>query len=349
MRKLLFVFISCYNKSMKNSDWPLVGNGHISAFLSKSIKNKKIAGFYIFCGPENLGKDIAAVYFAKVLLCQNRKDDTPCDKCISCRKFKVNKGDSQTMHSDLYFLEKEDEKKNISIEKVRDFISKLSMSSFMNTYKIGIIYEAHSLSTEAANALLKTLEEPKKNVAIIMITPKIESLPQTIASRSQILKFNPVQADKIHDYLVEKLEITRSAAKNFAHLSMGRPMLALKFIEDKEFYQDYLDKVKIFIDFFNKDINERFGLLGGLSNEKKSNQENVSQILKIIKIWEGIIRDLLLLELEQNDLISNEIVRADLVKIKEKYKTGQLLKISTGLRQAEKYLLANVNPKLVLE
>ena len=327
----------------------MVGNEHISAFLSKSIKNKKIAGSYVFCGPENLGKDIAAVYFAKVLSCQNRKEDAPCDKCASCRKFNVNKGDSQTMHSDLYFLEKDDEKKNISIEQVRGLISRLSMSSFLNSYKIGIIYEAHSLSTEAANALLKTLEEPRKNVVVILITPKIESLPQTIVSRSQILKFIPVQADKIHDYLVEKFEITRSAAKNFAHLSMGRPMLALKFLEDKEFYDDYMKKVKIFIDFFDKGINDRFELAGGLSNEKKSNQENVAQILKIIKIWESLVRDLLLLELEHNDLISNEIVRADLLRIRDKCRTGRLLKISASLQQAERYLLANVNPKLVLD
>lgn len=334
---------------MKNTSWPLVGNEQISAFLSKSIKNKKIAGSYIFSGPENLGKNIAAVYFAKVLLCKNRKDDVPCGKCFSCQKFKVNKGDSQTMHSDLYFLAKEEEKKNISVEQVRDFISRLNMSSFSNTYKVGIIYEAHALSTEAANALLKTLEEPKKDVVVIMVTPKIESLLPTIVSRSQVLKFNPVGADKIHDHLVEKLDIARSAAKNFSHLSMGRPVLALKFIEDKDFYQDYLGKVKIFIDFFNKDINERFELLGGLSNEKKSNQENVAQILQVLKIWESLVRDLILLELEHNDLINHEIVRDDLLKIKNKYKTSQLLKIAANLRQAEKYLFANVNPKLVLE
>lgn len=342
---MLFVFVCCYNKDMKNSDWPLVGNEQISAFLSKSISNKKIAGAYIFYGPENLGKKDAAFYFAKTLLCAG--NNSPCGKCHSCKRFKA--GDANlVIHSDLFFLKKREDKKNISIEQIRDFILRLGMSSFANSYKIGIIEGADFLSTEAANALLKTLEEPQKNTVIILLTANLPALPKTIVSRSQVLNFNLVKTELIHDYLAGR-GITRSAAKHFAHLSAGRPVLALKFLDDKDFYNTYLERAKMFLDFFGKDINGRISILGGFLKEKESGQEAVAHISEVLKIWEGVARDLILLELGQNDLIRNDVIRKDLEKINIRNKIGNLLKISSNIKQAENYLQANVNPRLVLE
>ena len=353
-------------KKQAKLNWPLIGNSHIIDFLSKSIVNNKVANAYIFLGPQDLGKTTVASYFAKSLLCQSqakfRKGDivSPCGECVSCQAFarikKSNFGqnqeeDSGIIHGDFHLVEREKDKKNISIEQAREFIKGLNLSSFLGSYKVGIIKEADSLSLEAANALLKTLEEPKEKVVIILIAANLESIPATIISRSQVLNFYPVKTDIIHNYLVDEHKVSRSLAKNLSKISLGRPALAVKFLKDKDFYKDYADKAKIFLDFARQDINERFSGIEKIIGSGFSGQEGSKRALRILEIWQGVARDLLLLDLGQKDLIQHHIMAEELTRQREKFSPGTavLIKIIKNLEAGKEYLKANVNPKLVLE
>ncbi|MFH1522430.1 MAG: AAA family ATPase [Patescibacteria group bacterium] len=354
------------NESSKKFNWPLVGNEHIIDFLSRSIINDKIAGSYIFLGPEDLGKTTVANYFAKSLLCEDKdKGDVPlpCKKCPSCRQFNFPSSMSPSMervesefniiHGDYHLIKRKKEKKNISIEQIREFIRSLSMSSFLNSYKIGVIKEADNLSLGAANALLKTLEEPKEKVVIILIVSNIEALPSTITSRSQVLNFYPVKSDIIYNYLVENHKTSRSIAKNLSRLAVGRPALAIKFLEDKIFYSEYIDKVNVFLNFLTQGINERIMEIERMVGKQIYGQEPVDLALNIIEIWEGLARDFLLLNFGHNNLIQHEVVADKLEKVKDKfgftYSGINLLKIVKTLKIGKEYLKANVNPRLVLE
>ena len=327
-------------------NWPLVGNSHIIEYLSKSIENDNAAGAYIFCGPDNLGKTTVANYFAQSLVCQNKVEGRgllPCGKCQVCEQ--VEKG----IHGDIHLIKKDKDKKNISIEQIRDFIRILGMASFLNSYKIGIIKHAEYLSIEASNALLKTLEEPKVKVIIILVVSNTDSLPQTIVSRSQILKFKPIKADIIYDYLVKEYQCKRSLAKDLSHLCAGRPALAVKFLQDKEFFNNYMDRARIFLQFSEQDINGRLSSIEKLIGVKPVGQESVRIANRVLEIWQGLIRDLLLLEFDQNNLVQHSSLAEQLNKIKTRFKISDLLNLSKNLRQAEVYLSANVSPKLVLE
>lgn len=336
-------------------NWPLVGNKHITEFLSRGIANKNLTGTYIFSGPDNLGKTTIANFFAKVLFCENNGPESkslPCETCSSCNKFSnINKEDISysSVHSDLYLVKKEKDKKNISIEQVKELIRSLNMSSFLNSYKIGIIKHAETLSEGAVNALLKTLEEPKDDVITILITSDVDLLPETIASRSKILKFNIVDSDIIYDYLIETHKASRSIAKNFSRACLGRPALAIKFMNDKEFKEKYFERALVFLQFTSQDINERIISINDLMDSKVSGQEAVKITERIIEIWQGITRDLLLLEFSNRDLIQHEIISKELMKAKEKFKINNLLDLIKNLKQANNYLRANVNPRLVLE
>ncbi|MEA3464107.1 MAG: hypothetical protein U9R14_03470, partial [Patescibacteria group bacterium] len=267
----------------------------------------------------------------------------PCGKCLSCQQAE------KELHGDIHLIKKDRDKKNISIEQVREFIKTLSMSSFLNSYKIGIVKHAEHLSQEAANALLKTLEEPKTKVIIILIAVDIAALAPTIVSRSQILKFNLVKYDIIYDYLVKNYQAKRSAAKDFARLCLGRPALAVKFLENKEFRESYLSRVQTLLQFYGQDINKRIAAVGELINKKNGGQESVMIAGRILEIWQGLIRDLLLLEFNQDNLIQHLLFADELNKIKAKFAVRDLLNLEKNLRDAKKYLAANVNPKLVLE
>jgi len=311
----------------KKPEWPLVGNSHIVDFLSKSVKGGNLAHTYVFCGPDNLGKTTTANFFAQILLCVSRADGLPCGKCRSCKKFSVNSGaetereeaDLGEAHGDFHLIKKEKDKKNISIGQIRELIRKMGMSSFMNSYKIGVIKHADRLSVEAANALLKTLEEPKDKVIVILVASDIDALPATIVSRAQILRFVPVRFGDIYDYLLEKKGASRSAAKNFAGMCLGRPALAVKFLEDKEFYENYLKRMNVFLDFFSQDINGRLKLTEEITAPFASAPEAAAAARRALEIWIGLARDLLLLHFNHTELVQHKIALGKLEAIKEKF------------------------------
>lgn len=342
-------------KKAAQNGWPLAGNRPITEFLEKNLANGKISQAYIFLGPADLGKTAAAVFFAQCLLCQKQKSGEfsfPCGICPSCRQMRSQGGNPEagfeTLHGDFHLLKKEKEKKNISIEQVKEFIRILEMSSFSNSYKIGIIKEADDLSEKAANALLKTLEEPQAKVVVILTAARLEKIPATIVSRSQVLRFLPVESSIIYDYLIEKFDCPRSLAKSISRLALGRPALAAKFFENKDAYEGCQELANAFLDFFHDDLNARFKAIEKFAGAKEE-EEKADKALNILSVWQGLVRDLLLLSVDNGDLIRHEPLRKTMENLKSGLSGKRLLKIADSLKQGKDYIRANVNPRLVLE
>ena len=332
--------------------WPLVGNDQVVDFLVKSLANRNLSGSYIFLGPSDLGKTTVAKFFIKSLLCSQEPESAPCDTCQSCRQMEQIGGedDLSAVHSDYHLLRREPDKKNISIEQVREFNKILNMSSFLNSYKTGIIKDAESLSLEASNALLKTLEEPKKKVVIILIASNLENIPQTIVSRSQTLNFYPVNKDHIYDHLLNNFHTSRSVAKNLAHLSLGRPALAVKLLEDKELLKEYQDKAGIFLDVLDDHYSDSgVNDLGNFLGEEAGGREGVKRALNIIEVWRGVARDIVLMSSQNKDLIQYEIWQEKLERVYKKFDHKKSLRLIGLLQKGERQVKNNVNPRLVLE
>jgi DNA polymerase-3 subunit delta' len=346
-------------------EWPLLGNDHVVNFLSRALANDQLSGSYIFVGPDDLGKTTVASYFAYSLLCQNRNNPAyakaaegkvvlPCGVCPSCKQHKLglNPGEEESLasvHADLHVIKREKDKKNLSIEQVRGLIGELSLSSFLNSYKIGIIKHADSLSDEAGNALLKTLEEPRDKVVVILIATELANLPQTIVSRSQVLRFRSVSNDVIYQYLVKDHNANRSQAKSLARLSLGRPALAVKFFEDKEFYDSYVERTRTLLGFWRSDLNGRFAAIGDLLGTKATGQEAVTLSRRILETWQGLARDLILFHTGQVDLVQHEIVMPELEAVSRTLPLPAVFRLFQSIRQAEDYLKANVSPRSALE
>jgi len=312
--------------------WPTVGNEKAIDFLTKSLKSGQLAQAYIFIGPENLGKSTIALAFARNL-----------------------QGSVSGFNSDLHVLELEPNKKNISIEQVREFIKILNLSSFHNSYKIGLIKEADLLSEEAKSALLKTLEEPKDKVIIILLAEAEENLPATILSRAQKIYFYPVSAETIYDYLINNYQTGRSEAKNLAGLALGRPLKALQYLENPEIYQDYLNKAGRFIKFFSLTAADRLKELDYIFNDKTYSRQAVESARNLILMIEGLLRDLLLLNLNETNHLQHVALLDDLKKILPTLgedledRAINLLERLKLTAQAREYLNANINPRLILE
>jgi DNA polymerase-3 subunit delta' len=311
-------------------NWPQLGNETVIKFLESALINDMISSTYIFSGLKDLGKFQVAKAFASNLIFSSKDSDEDRDRLAK------NSGD-------LQILELEEDKKNISIKQVRELIKSLNLSSFLNSYKVAIIKDAHMLSIEAANALLKTLEEPENKVVIILLAEKIDDLPQTIVSRSQILKFQAVKRELIYDYLIDH-QAGREEAKKISSMSMGKPALALKYLKDKDYYSKHLEQARLFADFVSYDANYRLKELQTKYAKSLYGASGRNLAYELLDVWELVARDLLLLENKQYDLVSYLDLVDDLSSAK-----ADSLAIIKAIQKARKYLASNLNPKAALE
>lgn len=327
--------------------WPLVGNENVINYLEKSIAADDLEGSYIFSGEAGLGKAAAARFFAAAVLCREAdrgNKSLPCARCASCAGILER---DRPLHGDLSLVRRAEGKKNISIEQVRGLVEAMQKTSYQGSYKIGLVEEADTLSPGAANALLKTLEEPRPEVLVILTAVDRGRLLPTIVSRSRVLDFYPSSFDKIYDFLVQERGVARSEARIIAAMSGGRPGPAIELSEDKE-KRRYQEKwVNVFLSFWGQDINRRLSALDDMLPAKFSGVEAGCQAARILSLWQTSLRDCLLAGYGQYDLIRNQFAAERIKKLRPP--AGRLLNIFEVLRDAEKQIEANVPARFVLD
>ncbi|MEO8065311.1 MAG: AAA family ATPase [Candidatus Doudnabacteria bacterium] len=185
-------------------------------FLENAIKRDRLAHAYTFAGPDSVGKRTVALRLAQELL----------------------QADGNNFHPDLLIIERPEDKKVIVIEQIRELVYKLSLLPYQAKYKVALIDNAEDLNEEAANALLKCLEEPKPSTIIILITGNSNRLPKTIISRTQKINFG----------LVAGPEFEKAG---------GKPGLARKMADDKEFLETYVTSENFYRTFIGSTLPEK--------------------------------------------------------------------------------------------
>lgn len=207
----------------------LKGQDSAVNYLKASLSNDRVSHAYIFSGPYGVGKRIAAINFAKALNCGKSKSGEPCDDCPSCRKIDA------ASHPDIFFIKPKEDTSSIKIEDVRAMIRDIYMKPFEARKKVYIIENAEQMKHEAANALLKTLEEPPSDSIIILLAENIKSLFHTIVSRCRVVKFFPLKLKEVEEILINQYSMPEADAHTLSHLSGGRLGEAIKFKEDDIF------------------------------------------------------------------------------------------------------------------
>ncbi len=314
--------------------WPEIGQDRAVSFLEKSLLADRLAQSYIFVGPSDLGKSTLALAFARNLLASDSNFSGDLMNAES------------SANSDLHILKREEDKQQISVEQTREFMKMLNFSSFLNSYKIGIIKEAERLTQEAKSALLKTLEEPNKKVIIVLLVTDLSALPATVVSRAQIVRFYPVNNEFIYNYLLNLGEKSRNKAKALSSLSLGRPLRAKKFFENNDLYESELERAKLLLDFFDLDLAQRRQAVELYF--KGSRSEQIKEAKKLLSSWEGLWRDLMLSAVDRSDLLFYHELKPDLLRILEEKSEDRnlfpyLLKLKERLKLAGDYMRANVN------
>ena len=215
----------------------MVGQTAVTKTLKNAIIHHKTSHAYLFTGPRGTGKTSAAKIFAKAINCLNPQNGEPCNECLLC------KGITEGTIGDVIEI---DAASNNGVEEIRDIRDKARYAPTQATYKVYIIDEVHMLSTGAFNALLKTLEEPPKNVIFILATTEPHKIPATIISRTQRFDFRRITNDEIIQrlrYILEQEEIAyeEEALSVIARCANGGMRDALSLLDQVISFSD--DKV----------------------------------------------------------------------------------------------------------
>ncbi len=203
------------------------GQDGVTDILKYEVANSKLSHAYLFCGSRGTGKTSCAKILAKAVNCENPKDGNPCNACDACRS--IDSG----IATDVIEM---DAASNNGIDHVRDMQDEIAFTPALLNYRVYIIDEVHMMSTQAFNALLKTLEEPPAYVIFILATTEYNKLPTTIVSRCQRFDFKRISSETIMSRLLhmaksEGIEITEDAARVIARVSRGGMRDAISLLE----------------------------------------------------------------------------------------------------------------------
>jgi len=301
----------------------IVGHQKQWQFLKKSVELKKLSHAYLFSGEEKLGKKTVALEFIKLI----------------CGKEDVFGRE----HPDLFLISPEIGT-SIQINQIRELNWKLSLKPSLAPFKVALLDKAHLMNEEAQNCLLKTLEEPRGNAILILISEQPERLFPTILSRCQIIKFFPVKRIEIEEYLKAQ-GFAEKIAKEITELSLGRPGQAMDLAARPQKIEEQKQSINKLLNLSRAPISFRFQLAKEVSQDYPNLRE-------VLESWMSFLRKALISRLV-DELRSSPRIATARVKNEGEFREFSISKLKALLWQIQNLIFlistTNVNPRLALE
>lgn len=292
----------------------IIGHQKQWQFLKKSFDSEKFSHAYLFIGPEQTGKKTLALEFANLIL----KSDV-----------------QKRAHPDFILINPQEGE--IQIDRIRELTARVSLKPFFASFKVAVIDQAHLLNQQAQNCFLKTLEEPKGDSVLILITEFPQMLLPTIVSRCEMIRFHSVPREEIEKYLIDQ-NISAPEIEEIAPFFLGKPGRAVDFFSDsaklknqKKFIQDLNKMVK-------SNLAERFSFAKDLA-------EKSGDLKEVLDGWLSYLREILISKIKSpagtKTDSQNSFSQHSLTKITETIRFIQDLNFQL--------MKTNVNNKLALE
>ena len=312
------------------------GHAWAQDLLRRAIHNKATRHAYLFAGPEHIGKTTLARAFAQALTCERPEAETGLGACGRCRSCRLA---AEGVHPDHRFFAPAG--KQLLIDQIREVVREASLSPVESRYKVFIITEFERANVNAANALLKTLEEPSATTRIILVSHQPSGLLDTIISRCQLLRLRPLPESEVARALQERAGLAEMEARRLARLSNGRIGRAFALAQDPESQQNYHQRIQEMQALLDYSPAQRIAYAQTLEKNK--------QLETILQEWLIWWRDVLMVQNRSQTLIVNQDRLDELTELAAAIPPSQIRRFLNAIMTTAQYLRKNVNRQLAME
>ncbi|MFN2109528.1 MAG: DNA polymerase III subunit delta' [Anaerolineae bacterium] len=317
--------------------WQIVGHEWAVRQLQTAIEHEEVPHALLISGPDNVGKMTLARLVTGALLCTGQDDERPCGTCLACRKL------ASGNHPDFMLVEPEEEGGALKIDQIRAVERFLSLTPNESPRKIALISAFERATIGAANALLKTLEEPPAYAHLILLAQDADVLLPTIVSRSQQIVLRPLATATVEQALREQWDVPAEQAAHLARISGGRMGWAIRAATETAYHQRMEDALALLLDLMHQDLPARFDTAKALARDANV---NVSETLEY---WLTGWRDILLIQTENAQRAIHQQHHAALVQIAQHVSLPATITTLKALEGCQEALQGNANAQLALE
>ena len=324
--------------AMNSTNWSIVGHEWAVQLLQSSLDSGRLPHAILITGDSQVGKRTLALALASAINCQ--RDDRPCGRCRSCTKI------AHGTHPDVRLVEADSSERGragqLKIEQIRDLQRFASLAPMESPFKVIILREFEQATLPAANALLKTLEEPPPQVRLVLTSARPDALLPTIVSRCQTIQLRPVPLGQIKEALVERWLARPQQADLLARLSQGRIGWAVERLTDSEAWDDRERRLQDARQLPEQGAVDRLAYAEGLSRKAGDLQPTLAA-------WTSWWRDVLLAQHGCATHVTNVDLAAEIDEAARHYTASDVRGFLARLEQAPDHLNRNVNSRLLLE
>jgi len=317
--------------------WQVVGQDKTLSLLDYGLKTDAIAHAYLLVGPTHVGKGTLARNLAQALNCEG--SGPPCGQCRSCQRIREGK------HADVTTIGL-NSGTEIGIDDIRGLQRLANLPPYEGKCKVLIIDGAEYLSIEAANALLKILEEPPPMVVWLLLAAEEERLLPTIISRCQRLELKPVSSERVQEVLVNSHHVDGDKAELLTRLCHGRLGWALSALTDCSILEQRSQRIDRLASLLAAGVEQRFAYAQELASQFSQDRKAGSEITEI---WFDWWRDLMLIKGDCREAIINVDFKTALKDQASRLSLSEINEFLTGLGLVQEAISKNVNPRLALE
>ncbi len=317
--------------------WDLLGHDWAARLLTEHIAGGRLRHAYLFTGPRGAGRRTLALRLTQAVNClQPPAPGVPCGACSACQRI------ARMQHPDLAVVQAETEGGVLKVEGVRDLQHSLSLAPYEARYRVALLLRFEEANPSAANALLKTLEEPPPQVLLLLTAESAEGLLPTIPSRCEVVRLKALPLQAVEDGLRSRWGLDPERARLLAHLSGGRPGYALRLHQQPELLEQRRQWLDDHIRLLSANRLERFDYA-----EKISKDKDVAR--QALEAWLSFWRDILLRTASATTPLSNLDRTAEIESLAAKADLACARRAIAAIEKTLERLGRNVNARLATE
>jgi DNA polymerase-3 subunit delta' len=328
--------LTIYDWEPMTDNWNLLGHEWAVDMLRGHVAHDAARHAYLFCGPPGLGRRTLALRLAQALNCT--RPLAPGEPCLTCRDCKQIES---MQHPDLTIIQAENEGGTLKVDQVREVRRTLTLKPYQSKYRVAVFLRFEEANDNAANALLKTLEEAPAHVVLLLTAGSPEQLLPTIASRCEVLRLRPLPVGGVEAWLRER-GTGEEQARLIAHISGGRPGYALRLLGDENLLDKREQRLGDLQTLLPSTRVTKFAYAEKLAKDKDAMRQT-------IMIWLAYWRDVMLRTAQAETPIINIDRNMEIEFLAGQLSLPKARRVVSALERALEQMDRNINPRLLAE